>query len=46
MPMQAGGREGDLEPVLRIRILDPMTFLPLDPGWVKSRIRVQDPDPG
>jgi hypothetical protein len=28
--------------VLRIRIRDPVPFLPLDPGWVES----QHPDPG
>jgi hypothetical protein len=31
--------QGKLPSVLRIRIRDPMPFLPLDPGWVKS----QDP---
>jgi hypothetical protein len=47
--MQAGGRGGDLEPVLRIRIR--CLFLLLDPGWVKktgtgSRIRIRDDQPG
>ncbi len=31
-----------LIPVLRIRIRDPVPFLPMDPGWVKSK----NPDPG
>jgi hypothetical protein len=30
--------------VLRIRIWDPVPFRPLDPGWEKVRIRIQDPD--
>ncbi len=31
---------GDLLPMLRIRIRDPVPFLPRDPGWLKNR------DPG
>ncbi len=33
---------GHVQPVLRIRIRDPVPFRPLDPGWVKN----QDQDPG
>jgi hypothetical protein len=33
---------------LMLRIRDPVLFYPCirDPGWVKLKIRIRDPDPG
>jgi hypothetical protein len=31
---------------MRIRIRDPVSFIPLDPGWVKLKIRIGDEHPG
>ncbi len=36
-------RNTGMQPMLRIRIRDPVLFLPQDPGWKKIRIRDERP---